>query len=209
MERGKWESKIKLKKLWSRERKESRYTMAKQVCCPSALSHQPYSGYDYSCSFSFLFPFPIPYTHTHTHSFTHSLSLSLSLSLSASFSALFLGTHLAKFTIRHVAMELYYASSFYYTLFQRYTDSIVTLAAWAPENVLLGNCTKIPVIDVSLDGESYVAYVGNLANTRVAVVRSDRHLIVRSVWAWSLRNGEKRGLREIVPVCAHMRMSLW
>ena len=159
-----------------------------------------------------LISFPLPNTlHTHTHSLTLSLSLSLSLffSLSTSFSTLFLGTHLAKFTIRHVAMELYYASSFYYTLFQRYTDSIVTLAAWAPENVLLGNCTKIPVIDVSLDGESYVAYVGNLANTRVAVVRSDRHLIVRSVWAWSLRNGEKRGLREIVPVCAHMRMSLW
>ena len=75
-------------------------------------------------------------------------------------------------------MQLYYAASYYYTLFHRFSGSIEELAPWAPENVLLGNCTKVPVLEVSIDGQEYVAYVGNKEGTRVAQITSDRYLIV-------------------------------
>ena len=77
-------------------------------------------------------------------------------------------------------MELYYAALQYYALFRRYTADVGELAPWAPENVLLGNCTRVPVIDVSVDGQHYVGFVNNNAGTRYAVIRDDRYLIVRN-----------------------------
>ena len=87
----------------------------------------------------------------------------------------------AQFTIRHVAMELYYAAADYFSLFHRYTDDVTAIAPWAPEDVLLGNCTRTPDIRVSVDGQHYTAWVFNTAMTRMAVIRDDRYLIVRSV----------------------------
>eukprot|EP00043_Microstomoeca_roanoka_P009143 m.87099 g.87099 ORF g.87099 m.87099 type:complete len:258 (+) comp14492_c1_seq2:897-1670(+) len=87
-------------------------------------------------------------------------------------------------TIRFVAMQLYYAELAYQQANGKYTDSLEDIAPLTPvEGVLSHGCVGNIAIDLGGQGQNYTATVADVENKNMAVIRDDRYLFVTQVSA--------------------------
>jgi len=82
-------------------------------------------------------------------------------------------------TIRYVAMQLYYAEVDFATNNNgTYTTDLELLSAYAPAHTLDGTCTQVPQISLSNNGLSYAGNIGSLTSSREATINNMRYLVV-------------------------------
>lgn len=85
-----------------------------------------------------------------------------------------------EWTVRSVAMQLYYAQHAYADAHNgSYTSDVLLLAPYADPQVFAGVCTQVPVVKLANDSLSFVAYVQGY-DKLVASVTDDRLLLVTS-----------------------------
>ena len=82
-------------------------------------------------------------------------------------------------TIRFLAMQVYYAELAHEKKHGAYTDNMDVVASLTPiPNALTRNCTGSIHVQLHQSGRHYTAFVRSLNSTRTASVRDDRYLIV-------------------------------
>eukprot|EP00049_Salpingoeca_infusionum_P010011 m.169847 g.169847 ORF g.169847 m.169847 type:complete len:438 (-) comp14511_c0_seq3:1246-2559(-) len=85
-------------------------------------------------------------------------------------------------TVRFVAMQLYYAQQNFYRINAVYTQDVAQLDAYTPvQGLLARQCTGTISITLSSDPNAlFTISVADIVTKRIASVRSDRYLVVNS-----------------------------
>jgi len=84
-----------------------------------------------------------------------------------------------QWTVRSVAMALYYAQHAYADAHNgTFTEDVAALYVFAPPHTLDGTCSQPPRVKVAPGGATFVAEVPALTGSMVASVTDDRYLTV-------------------------------
>ena len=82
-----------------------------------------------------------------------------------------------EWTVRSIAMSLYYAEHTFNQNFGKFTDDLKLLEPFAePEGALSGICSGLPSIILNSDATEFIARVEDSDRAMVAVIRNDRLL---------------------------------
>lgn len=101
------------------------------------------------------------------------------------FSTDLVGTTLPKYnkewTIRSVAMSLYYAQHAYYSQKGHFTVNIFDLEKYADPHMLDGTCTFIPIITLDKNATKFTALIISHNKQLSATIKDDRYLEVKNI----------------------------